>query len=243
MERWTGVEELTRVTLDHLKNHAMQILWAAAQNNAADIKSTKSVEVGMEYFRRSLGLDAVPLVPGLTSASFLYHFLRCFDEISKVWNLADRQPTKISRFRKTQASTQERKLLQKKSIRFKVLSAIFNRNAWAHLTAKALDIVGPVDAAFAASDFAKVVAGITLIHDELFVMQQSQRRDGNEVTPLTISEIERAINSFCESDLRSVMTASIDGQWLVPKCYSKEEMGKAILKAIEVARAQTRRSL
>ena len=38
MKPWNGVEELTKKTLNHLQYHGFQVLWAAAQNNAASIK-------------------------------------------------------------------------------------------------------------------------------------------------------------------------------------------------------------
>jgi hypothetical protein len=33
-----GVDDLTEMTLRHLENHALRPLWAAAQNNNADLK-------------------------------------------------------------------------------------------------------------------------------------------------------------------------------------------------------------
>jgi hypothetical protein len=174
------------------------------------------------------------------------HFLRCFDDISAVWNLVDRRPARVSfwtTFIGSEPNPQDRKLMQENSVKFNILEAILNRNALSHFIAKSLDIVGPADAPFAASDFAKVVAGITIIHDELFIMQQTQRRDNNGVRPLTSGQISEAIERYCSSKLRSVSTSFIDGESLLGRCYSKEAVKKITLDAITNARLTSPRTI
>jgi hypothetical protein len=175
----------------------------------------------LSHFGVSLGISAIPFVPVVSAVTFWVTFTYCFDEISKVWKLKDRSL-----------------LLKQRHTKRKFLEAIFDVNPYAFLALQAIDILGPTDAPATASVLAKVIAGITLIHDNLFVRELVQRRDGVMVTPLTTDDIDRTVKAFRTGPLRKAMRNHIDGSSLFTKAYSKHQISNLIQEAIEVARGK-----
>jgi hypothetical protein len=241
-----GVEALTKMTLENLENHNIKILWAAAQNNSADLTSegkllranlplsvllawefakkffyTESIKAGMEYFNINMAMNVVPLIPVVSGITFWRCFTGCFSKISPLWNLID-----------------DLKLLFQSSVRMKFIRAIFDTNTWGFLALLAVDVLGIFDAPATASVLAKAIAGIVLIHDILFVIQKEQWGDNKRIESLSVRQIEAVLQEFQKSKLRGVMMTHIDGSTLFTKCYSKDKIGELIYNAIDLARSK-----
>jgi len=174
----------------------------------------------MKSFSTYLGINAIPILPGLSAGSFWFAFSKSCSNISLLWSLKD-----------------EKELLNKNQIRRKILGAIFDANPIGFLALQAIDILGFTDAPATAAVFSKAIAGITLILDDLFVLQMQSRRDGKRITSLTEGDIDDSIQMFRDGKLRSTMIKAIDGSSLFLKAYSKVQMTEFIHEAVQDARA------
>jgi hypothetical protein len=173
----------------------------------------------MKSFSTHLGINAIPILPGLSAGSFWFAFSKSCSNISPLWSLKD-----------------ETELLNKNSIRRKLLGAIFDTNPIGFLLLQGIDILGFTDAPATAAVFAKAIAGVTLILDDLFVLQMQNRRKRNEIKSLTEAEIDSSISLFRSGKLRANMSRTIDGSSLFTKAYSKGQMNALIYEAVRTAR-------
>ncbi|KAF1836112.1 hypothetical protein BDW02DRAFT_596646 [Decorospora gaudefroyi] len=178
-EGYIGVEKLTKLTLQSLQNHDIKNLWVTAQNNSAELNSQQSITKAMELFRTNQAWNAVPIIPVVSAVAFWHAFSECFFKISPIWNVVDYEH-----------------LLEKRSTRTQFISAIFDESAWSFLAWRSADVFSIVSAPHTAAILARVVAGITLIHDELFVLQKSKTGRNQEVTSLTVEEMKSVLSKF-----------------------------------------------
>jgi hypothetical protein len=174
----------------------------------------------MKSFSTHLGINAIPILPGLSAGSFWFAFSKSCSNISPLWCLKD-----------------EKELLNRNQIRRKILGAIFDANPIGFLALQAIDILGFTDAPATAAVFAKAIAGITLILDDLFVFQMQSRRDNKEIKSLTEHDIDSSIEMFRKGKLRASMVRAIDGSSLFAKAYSRDQMAYLIYEAVQTARA------
>ena len=144
-------------------------------------------------------------------------------------------------------------------IRALILDAIFDKNLAqqiASATFDIFDIMGPISQSNNAVKFMKAVAGVTLLHEQLF-WYQKQRIDtlnplsltqnrgingaGKIILPLSRQEVDEVIRTFREGDLRKDMCDKIDsnlskyGLNLI-KAFSSKEVEGIIRNALRNTR-------
>lgn len=205
-----------------------------------------SVKAAMTFFVATASANAVPFLPLIDFAVEEIVFSKLFTAIHGIWN---RDDVLFFREKKT------RKIF---------LEAIFDDDLLGQVASAAfnmVDIIGPLSQSRNTVKFIKVVAGLTLLHEQLFWRQkaifaeQSQisvaegrglQGAGRENThPLSDSEVRAVVHAFRESGLgntcRKDMCAHIDGK--MPKVgvnwfqtFSPDRVEGLIFDSLRIAR-------
>lgn len=79
--------------------------------------------------------------------------------------------------------------------------------------------------------FAQLVAGLVMIHDQLFAMQTSQRMLTPYITPLTELQLKLAIERYKGSELRNNVWLSVEASDFSGPAGLKERAGRIVLEA------------
>lgn len=200
-----------------------------------------SVEEGMKIFRKMSAWSGIPLIPLKELVVDMVVARSIFADIQIIWNQDDGLYTSGSSVRSRMQDA-----IRAKSLAHKVASRVLD----------VFDITGFLTQAGNAVNFMNTVAGIALIHDQLFWRQKMlyvekvpfsvKKRAGisgaatSRVNPLNEDQVIEVIKSFQNSDKRERMCAHIEGRlykygvnW--KKAYSKGELQKIIQRAIEIA--------
>lgn len=205
-----------------------------------------SVQIGMSHFTGTVIANIVPLVPGKDFAIEEILFPKLFTAIHGIWN---RDDVLFFREKKTQKIFLE--AIFDEGILEQVVSVAFN----------VADILGPFSQSRNTVKFMKVIAGLTLLHEQLFwrqktiLAEQSQisvaegrglQGAGRENTqPLSESEVKAVVDAFRRSEegntCRKDMCAYIDGglskvgvNWF--KAFSSDKIEELIFDSLRISR-------
>jgi hypothetical protein len=208
-------------------------------NHQSLIKYLASVKVGMALFRKSSNMAAIPFIPIKDFAVQTFTSDKIFAVIHDLWN---KEEVLFS------ADNNNRALM---------LEAVFNQSLVrqvASATFDIFDIIGPLSQPSNAIKFMKTVAGITLLHEQLFWYQKTriaslnqlsltQNRGingaGEVILPLSQEEVDEVLETFRMGHLRKDMCDKIDSNlsWLnLVKAFSSKEVEGIIRDALRNAR-------
>jgi hypothetical protein len=202
-----------------------------------------SVTAGINYFKKVSGFNAVPLpLMDLATGKMTSHDL--FSAIHDLWN-KDEMLSVAHKDNHTRALIVE--AIFDKSVLEQVASAVWT----------IIDIIGPLCQSKNAVRFMKIVAGVTLIHEQLFWYQKdlidrrgelsvSQGRGisgagADNIPSLSQKQVEEVIRAFRTGHLRKDMCEKIDARlskfglnWVTS--YSSTNVEDIIRDALRVAR-------
>jgi len=239
----TGAARLIEKTESSLE-YSLRPMWVSTQRLNAISKVNGSVTASMNYFKKAAGFNAVPLVPFMDMATDKITSHDLFSAIHELWNKDEIL---------FEADHDNR-------IRALILEAIFDKSFLEQLASTVwniIDIIGPLSQSQNAVRFIKIVAGVTLIHEQLFWYQKvlidkrgglsiSQGRGINgagahTILPLSQKQVEEVISGFRSGHLRRDMCDKVDANlskfglnWM--KSYSPTNVENIIRDALRVAR-------
>ncbi|KAI9847553.1 MAG: hypothetical protein M1838_000829 [Thelocarpon superellum] len=226
----TGVEDLVIRTVNGLtgNNHRiLRVLWAAAQRFSADLKVEQSLAQGMSTFWGVVGSNAIPLTP-LVGATMTYRaFGSIVTNLSAAWGIPD-----------------PHRILCESSARNVILEGFFDKSiwkakgafgAWTVLSLVTLNIYGPLLVVPTAVLLLKIIAGVTLIFERLFLEQMV---DGGSL-PLSTDLIRTVVTKFRHSTGQKLMAGYINGSVDLANTYKKQKIWNVLEQATTLARTQT----
>jgi len=200
----------------------------------------------MSLFKATASANAVPFVPGKDFVVEQISFSKLFSSIHRIWNKDD-----VLFFRENITRKMFKEAIFDEDILGQMASATFN----------VFDIIGPFSQSRNTIKFMKVIAGLTLLHEQLFWRQKiifaeksqisvAQGRGlqgaGREnIQPLSEREVKAVVNAFRESGVgntsRKDMCAHLDGRlskvgvnWF--KSFSSDRVEELIFDCLRIAR-------
>lgn len=196
---------------------------------------------GMEYFKITSFYNGIPFIPLKDLAVEIITSNKIFQNIHRIWN----QDEFLYRADK-ETQTRMRDAIFDKNIFQQVVSQIWD----------IFDITGPISQPKNAVKFMKTVAGVTLIHAQLFWFQKTpiesastfsvNQQNGisgagrSKILPLTSKQANDVIRGFQKSPQRKTLCALIEGNLSkyglnMMTAFSAKEVEDIIREAIEVA--------
>lgn len=209
-------------------------------------KPPASVEAGMKLFRANAISSAVPLLPGKDFVVEEVIFSKLFTAIHGIWNRDD-----VIFFRE-------------KTTQKLFLEAVFDESLWGQIGSVAFNvanILGFISQSRNTVKFMKVVAGLTILHEQLFWRQKTIFAEHSQISvaqgrglqgagrensePLSDSEVRAVVHIFRESGAKNTsrkdMCAHIDGNlskigvnWF--KTFSSDKIEELIFDSLRIAK-------
>lgn len=148
------------------------------------------------------------------ATSFWALLTSLINDIRHIWNLVQDHPSPFL----------------SGDIQNRILDAIFDNHTLTHLRSQANHTCGAFQAQIYPRMFAQLVAGLVMIHDQLFAMQTSQRMLTPYITPLTELQLKLAIERYKGSELRNNVWLSVEASDFSGPAGLKERAGRIVLE-------------
>jgi hypothetical protein len=241
---WTSVQRFNadqKIKGTNLHSHPKVIIPTISGKLANELPA--SVQAGMRLFTTTVIANTVPFLPGKDFGVEEIVFSKIFTAIHGIWN---RDDVLFFREKKTQKIFLE--AIFDVGILEQVASVAFN----------VADIIGPFSQPRNTVKFMKVVAGLTLLHEQLFWRQKTIIAEHSQISvadgrglqagrgqPLSESEVKAVVNAFRRSEegntCRRDMCTYIDGglskvgvNWF--KAFSSDKIEELIFESLRIAR-------
>ncbi|KAL8827264.1 MAG: hypothetical protein Q9170_007079 [Blastenia crenularia] len=209
-----GVDDLINQTKEMLAGEGLRRLWASAQQQDAELKMQETIKVAMKQFDKVVISSTVPLVPFVSGTAFSSAFNNIYSSANKAYGLMD--PSEI---------------MLRKSTRKRIYEACLNLSEWErriHKFGLMINFLGGAIAHVITSALLKTVAGILLIHEELFWRQREQQG-----LLLTADAVDDVCTEFGNSKIRRNVAAHIDGSILLHNYGDRQYCTDTLVTALE----------
>lgn len=172
----------------------------------------------MDVFWRAVGTSSVPFIPFIGGAALYRAFTKILKTINSVWGIPSCAP-----------------LLESSKVRNFFLQGCFDASVGEILTSKfmmALNFFGPLTAPQTATIILKMIAGVSLIYEQLF--WYAKNHPNMVLSPFTI---EKTVARFRKSSGQKNMSSRLTFCITMGNCYNKEACLAELEEAVEAGRS------
>lgn len=197
-----------------LQREGLRRLWASAQQQSAEIKMQETILAAMKQFERVVVSSTVPLVPFWSGTAFSSAFNHIYAAANRAYGLMD--PSGI---------------MLRKATRKRIYEACLNLSEWERRIQKfgmMVNFLGGAIAHVITAALLKTVAGILLIHEDLFWKQRQQQ--GLLLSGDTIDDV---CKNFAASKTRNNVAVHIDGSILIHNYTDRQYCKDTLVTALE----------
>lgn len=174
----------------------------------------ETIKVAMKQFERVVISSTVPLIPFVSGNAFASAFNNIYSAANKAYGLMD--PTEI---------------MLRKSTRKRIYEACLNLTEWERRIQKFGPMMNFLESTIAhviTAALLKTVAGILLIHEDLFWRQREQQG-----LLLTVDAVDDVCTDFAKSKTRHNVAVHIDGSILIHNHGDKQYCMDTLVTALE----------
>ena len=245
-----GLNDLTQAVADSLKDQKggkLRMIWIASQIYRADLKKqgwyllfseiclfqqldrtqianhlVASMTGCIDQYWRVIKVSKIPLIPVICVWTLGSAYFDVLGKLNQIWGLRTDPPN--IHFRPDFFLEDE------------FLSAIFDASGGSiaiSSAALATYNAGPLAGSLTAKITLKIIVGLTLIHERLFLAQQ---RDSG--APLTQARIEQEVRGFRRSAGRKLMYDIIEREITLGNCYKRGAAEKAARLALRAGKSR-----
>ena len=241
-----GLGALTEAVADTLqtqKGDGLRIIWIASQRNRADLKlkgnrlllarlacRTNQVAASLtgciDQYWRVQKVSKIPIVPIVCMWTLGSAYMEIIAKLNHIWGLKTDPPGLL-----TMGGDGI-------NVFYGFLSDMFDaseKTIFWNTAALATYNLGPLAGSLVAKITLKIIIGLALIYERLFLLQQ---RTGDSIEPLTEEQIQKEAQEFRSSDGRKRMSDTIEKGITIGNCYKQDAVESTARDALRAGKSK-----